>query len=84
MLIICNKDIFSNSRNTVKHLEKINEIASRVYDKEGHWLSFADRRFRTNKIYKPKIFINDKSKLFYKVKWKELKNKKDCMYKEKD
>jgi len=61
----------SNSRNAMKHLEEKDAQTVWVYDKDGWWLSFADRD-QNGKPYRPQMCPDGEPRKYYAEKFKEL------------
>lgn len=62
----------SESRNAIKHLETLSAKTVWVYDKNGWWLSFADRD-KNGKPYRPIMYRDGEPRKFYAQKFQDIK-----------
>lgn len=67
----------SDSRNSSKHLLRKNAKAVWIYDKHGHWVSFAERD-KTGKPTHPKMYPDGDPRHFYAEKHKLLMQKRNA------
>jgi hypothetical protein len=61
----------SKSRDAMKHIENLNAQTVWVYDKNGYWVSFADRD-QSGKPYRPKMYSDGEPKAFYSDMFQRL------------
>lgn len=54
----------SRSRDAMKHIERLSAQTVWVYDKNGYWVSFADRD-KNGKPYRPRMYPDGEPRAFY-------------------
>lgn len=61
----------SKSRNAIKHLKDLNAQTVWVYDRNGYWLSFADRD-KNGIPYRPTMYPDGEPRLHYAMMYSRL------------
>ena len=72
-----NYDI-SKSRDAIKHLRALNAQTVWVYDKNGYWVSFADRDVNGNP-YRPKMLPDGEPRKKYAEAYEKLRHMVDYL-----
>ena len=72
-----NYDI-SKSRDAIKHLRALNAQTVWVYDKNGYWVSFADRTVNGNP-YRPKMLPDGEPRKKYAEAYEKLRHMVDYL-----
>ena len=68
----------SKSRDAFKHLQTLNAQTVWVYDKDGYWISFADRVV-DGKPYRPKMFPDGEPRKRYVEAYERLRQMGDYL-----
>lgn len=63
--------LLSKSRDSIKHLIKLNAQTVWVYDKDGWWVSFADRD-KDGNPFRPKMYLDGEPRKRYAQMYNDL------------